>query len=131
MTQMMVEPAGAERGERQQRDQDDGQADQRFDDAAQDVVDDAAQVTHREAEHDTDHRPENRGRRGDDDDLAGAEDDAAEHVAAEAIGAEEVAFGERPDPLAERILPRRIVARRSDPGAMAQTTQNSTITSRR
>ena len=63
-------------------------------------------------DHDTDHGAEDGRSRSDDHDLAGPEDDTAEHVSAESVSTQQVAFLQWPDPFAERILLGRVVRRR-------------------
>ena len=55
-----------------------------------DVVDGAAEVARDQAERGAEDRAEQRRQRRDDQDVARADDDAREHVAAELVGAEPV-----------------------------------------
>ena len=68
----------------------DRQRQERLDDPAQHVVHGAAEVAGDQAQRGPEHRGEDRCQRRDDEDVARADDDAREDVAAELVGAEPV-----------------------------------------
>ena len=102
-----------------ERDDHDRQRQHGLDDAARDGVRPAAEVPHGEAERGAEHGAEKRRQRRDDQDAAGADDDAREHVAAELVGAEPVP-GDRTVVDRQQVLPERVVGGEHIPEERAQ-----------
>ena len=93
MTRMTVRVRGAERGEREQRDDDKRQRQDRLDDAAQGIVDEALEIADDEAERRARDGAEQRRERRNRENVAGADDHPREDVAAELVGAEPMLDG--------------------------------------
>ena len=99
-----------ERRERDHAGHDERNRQERLDEPAEHVVDEAAEVPHHEPDRRPEDGPEQSRQRGDDQDVARAYDHAGEHVAAELVGPEQVrARGRLVDPL--EVLSVRAVRR--------------------
>ena len=99
---------GAERDEDEQGDDDQRQRQEHLDQAADDRVDPAAEIAHHEADRRPERGAEQRGERRDGEDVARADEDAGEHVAADLVGAEPV-LGRRRRKRVEEVVGERIV----------------------
>ena len=90
MTTITVARRRPERGDHGDGEDDERKGEDRVDDPADDVVHEPAVVADDEAEDRAENGAEQRGERRDDEDVAGAGDDACEDVAADLVGAEPV-----------------------------------------
>ena len=90
MTTITVGPGCPERGDDGDGEDDERKGKDSVDDPAYDVVHEPAVVADDEAEDGAENGAEQRGERRDDEDVAGAGDDACENVAPDLVGAEPV-----------------------------------------